>query len=135
MALVPPYVAARSSRITLAPARAASSAAHPPAMPKPITMTSVSSVSAGSVAAATTSRSSVVMGEGYAETRTSSRREAPRPGVKVRLARTSRRVGSWRPQVLFRGDHPVDPDDLALLADHLDHELSALDRAEVLDRD
>src|SRR5215204_5583147 len=50
---VPPWTAAFSSSSTRAPARAASSAAHPPAMPNPTTTTSYVSASVGTSGAET----------------------------------------------------------------------------------
>src|SRR5688572_15342946 len=79
MALVPPYSEARSSSTTLAPALAASSAAHAPAIPNPTTTTSTSSLH--------DSTSAVLIGDGrsrgmarvYGGTRTSSSRAATEP--------------------------------------------------------
>src|SRR5687767_2279012 len=56
---VPPCTAARSSTSTDAPARAASSAAHPPAMPKPTTTTSYDGASAGRSVAGMTAGTAV----------------------------------------------------------------------------
>jgi hypothetical protein len=56
---VPPCTAAFSSSSTRAPARDASRAAHPPAMPNPTTTTSYDGASAGSSDAGSTSGSAV----------------------------------------------------------------------------